>query len=217
MKSILVIGCGRFGRHLAKQMQELGNEVMIVDKDEDLIEELSSQFTDALCGDCTNEKVLRSLGVNDFDICFVAIGDDFQSSLVVTSLLKSMHAKLIVSKAKRDIQAYLLKQIGADEVVYPEKDIAEKLAVRYNSSNIFDYFELSQEYSIYEIAIPKEWIGKTVLDLDVRKNYKVNIIAIKQNNNVLPMPFTHYKFQEKDHIVVIGKSTDVFRLSPSGD
>ena len=145
MKSILVIGMGRFGRHLAKKMLELGNDVMIVDKDTSVIEQYSTVFTDSQIADCTNENVLRALGVNHFDICFVAIGDDFQSSLVITALLKELNAKFVVAKAKQDIQADLLMRIGADEVVYPEREMAEKLAVRYNATNIFDFIELTKE------------------------------------------------------------------------
>lgn len=213
MKSILVIGLGRFGRHLANKMSELGNEVMVVDKSEQLIEQYQSMFTDAYAGDCTNESALRSLGVQHFDICFVTIGDDFQSSLVITSLLKKLNAKYIVAKAKQDIQADLLRTIGANEIVYPEKEIAEKLAVRYNSKNIFDYIPLTSEYSIYEIPILESWYNKTLADIDVRKKYKINIIGVKRDNQLEPVPGGDYMFNPGDHIVVIGKSTDVFNLS----
>ena len=154
MKSILVIGMGRFGYHLAAKMQELGNDVMIVDRDEKLINDMASRFTDSHIGDCTSEAVIRALGVKQMDICFVSIGEDFQSSLVITSLLKRAGAKCVVAKANQEIQADLLKQIGADEVVYPERDLAEKLAVRYNANNIFDYIQLTEDYSIYEIPVP---------------------------------------------------------------
>lgn len=214
MKSILVIGMGRFGRHLANKMQELGNDVMVIDKSEDLICRYASSFTDAQIGDCTNQNVLQSLGVEHFDICFVAIGEDFQSSLVVTSLLKQLGAKHVVSKAKQDIQADLLKKIGADEVVYPEKDIAEKLAVRYNANNIFDYIQLTSEYSIYEIPILPIWEGKSIIETNIRRKYKINIIAVKSSDNSLnPMPDMDFRFKADDHIVVIGKSTDVFKLT----
>ena len=147
MKSILIIGMGRLGCHLATKMQELGNDVMVIDENPAIIESLSSVYTDTSIGDCTNEAVIQSLGVNNFDICFVTIGNDFESSLVITSLLKSNGAKLVVSKAKTDIQADLLRKIGADEVVYPEREVAEKLAVRFNAKNIFDFIKLTSEYS----------------------------------------------------------------------
>ena len=213
MKSILVIGMGRFGRHLAKKMQELGNDVLIVDKNSAVIEQFSTQFTDAQIADCTNESALRALGVSHFDICFVAIGDDFQSSLVITALLKELKAKFVVAKAKQDIQADLLLRIGADEVVYPEREMAEKLAVRYNATNIFDYIELTKEYAIYEIPVPDAWVGKTISEINIRQKYKINIIAMKINNDLKLLPGADYRFEETDHMVVIGKAADVFKLS----
>ena len=213
MKNILVIGMGRSGRHLAAKMLELGNDVMIVDKDEEIIEELAPQFTDSYIGDCTNEGVVRALGVNNFDICFVCIGENFQSSLEITALLKDMHAKYVVSKANRDIQARFLKSVGADEVVYPEKAIAEKLAIRFNADNVYDYIELTDEYSIFEIPVVKDWIGKSVIQINVRRNYNINIIAIKKGNSLRPLPGGDYVFKSEDHLVVIGKSTDVFKLT----
>ena len=213
MKSILVIGMGRFGRHLAKKMQELGNDVLIVDKNSAVIEQFSTQFTDAQIADCTNESALRALGVSHFDLCVVAIGDDFQSSLVITALLKELKAKFVVAKAKQDIQADLLIRIGADEVVYPEREMAEKLAVRYNATNIFDYIELTKEYAIYEIPVPDAWVGKTISEINIRQKYKINIIAMKVNNDLKLLPGADYRFEETDHMVVIGKAADVFKLS----
>lgn len=151
MKSILIIGMGMLGQCLATRMQELGNDVMVIDRDEDKIQELSTVFPDALSGDCTNPAVLKSIGVNNFDYCFVAIGEDFYASLEITSILKEQGARCVISKAKRKRQADFLKKIGADEVFFPEKEIAEKLAVRYNATNIFDYIELTSDCSIFEI------------------------------------------------------------------
>ncbi len=213
MKSVLVIGMGRFGKHLSRKMQELGNDVMIIDKDEEKITEYASEFTDSQIGDCRIEAVLQSIGVNNFDICFVAIGEDFQSSLEITALLKDLNAKWVVTKASSDIQKKLLLRIGADEVVYPERDTAEKLAIRSNAKNIFDYIQLTDEYSIYEIPIVKSWVGKTIIELAIRRKYKVNIIAIKNANTLDPVPSPLYTFKEDDHIIVIGKSTDVFKLT----
>ena len=213
MKSVLIIGMGRFGKHLADKMQTLGNEVMIVDDDEKTIQDLSNQFEDSYIGDCTNESVVKSLCVDEFDICFVCIGEDFQSSLLVTSLLKKHGATHVVSKSNQSIQEELLLKIGADEVVYPERDIAEKLAIRYNSKNIFDFVPLTSEFSIYEIPIISSWVGNSVSNINVRKKYKVNIIAIKNKNELSTLPGASYIFKEGDHIVVIGKSNDVFKLS----
>ena len=143
----------------------------------------------------------------------MAIGEDFYASLEITSILKELGATFVVSKAKRLRQAEFLKKIGADEVFYPEKEIAEKLAVRYNATNIFDYIELTSDCSIFEIPIIPDWIGKTIIDINVRQEYNVNIIAIKNGQSIDPMPKGDYTFQKDDHIVVIGKSSDVFKLS----
>ena len=213
MKSVLVIGLGRFGRHLASKMQELGNDVMIVDRNADLVNEVAAKFTDSHIGDCTNEAVIRSLGVQKMDLCFVSIGEDFQSSLVITSLLKRAGAKCVIAKANQEIQADLLMRIGADEVVYPEREIAEKLAVRYNANNIFDCVQLTADYSIYEIPVPKTWVGQSIAEADVRRKHRVNIIAIKSEKILQPTPGADYVFRAEDHAVLIGKSADVFKLT----
>lgn len=213
MKSVLIIGMGRMGRHLAHKMQQLGNDVMVVDRDASVIEALSDQFTDANICDCTNEAVIRSLGVDNFDVCFVTIGEDFQASLVITSLLKKHGARRIVAKTNQHIQSDLLRIIGANEVVYPEVEIAEKLAVRYNADNIFAYEPLTGEYSVYEIPILASWVGQTLSGLNVRRKYRVNIIAVKSGETVNAIPDAEYAFREGDHIVVVGRSDDVFRLA----
>ena len=212
-KSVLVIGMGRFGRHFAEKMIDLGNEVMLVDKEESVVERYASTFSDAQIADCMNKSVLEQLGVHHFDICFVAIGDDFQSSLVITAFLKELDAKYVIAKAKRDIQADLLHRIGADEVVYPEREMAEKLAVRCSATNIFDYIELTDEYAIYEIPVLYPWIGKTITELNIRRKYRINIIAVKVGNDINIMPGPDYCFAEHDHVVVIGTAEDVNRLS----
>ena len=213
MKSVLIIGMGRMGRHLAKKMLQLGNDVMVVDVREDIINALSGEFTDSSICDCTNEAVVASLGVDNFDICFVTIGEDFQSSLVVTSLLKKHGARMIVAKTNQDIQAELLRTIGADEIVNPEVEIAEKLAVRYNAKNIFDFVPLTAEYSIYEIPILPQWVGQSVVEVDVRRKYRINIIAVKNGNLLNPNLGPDYRFREGDHLIVIGRSDEVFKLS----
>jgi len=212
-KSILVIGMGRFGRHLAIKMQELGNSVMVVDIREQLEQNISYLFNDYMIGDCTNENVLGTIGVENFDICFVTIGKNFEASIIITSLLKSFGAKHIVTKTERDVQEDVLRKIGADEVVYPDKEVAEKLAVRYNSSNIFDYIELPGDYSIYEIAVPKGWIGKKIVTLDVRKQYGINILAVKNGTALQPVPGSDYIFTEGDEIIVMAKEKDLLRIA----
>lgn len=213
MKSILIIGMGTLGVCLAEKMQALGNDVMIIDKNEERIQELSPVFSDAIAGDCTNPAVLQSIGVNNFDYCFVAIGENFYASLEITSILKELGATCVISKAKQARQAEFLKKIGADEVFFPEQEIAEKLAVRYNATNIFDYIELTSDCSIFDLPIVPEWIGKTIIEIKVRSTYNVNIIAIKNGEQIDPMPSGNYRFQADDQIVVIGRSEDVFKLS----
>lgn len=213
MKSVLIIGMGAFGRHLAEKMVELKNDVMIVDQDEMIIEEISTNVTDAHIADCTKEDVLRSLGVSNFDVCFVTIGDNFQSSLEITSLLKELGAKYVISKASRDIQAKFLLRNGADEVVYPDKDMAAKLAVRCSAKNVFDFIEITPDYSIFEIPIMNSWIGSTIQGIDVRRKYHINILTIKNGNNIMAVPKADYIFKKNDIIIVIGKSIDVIRLA----
>lgn len=216
MKSVLIIGMGHMGRHLAAKLQTLGNEVMIVDKNPDVITALSDRFTDSNICDCTNESIIEALGVDNFDICFVTIGEDFQASLVITSLLKQYGAHMIVSKAKQKIQADLLRKIGADEIVWPEKEIAEKLAVRYNADNIFDYIPLTAEYSIYELPVPAAWVGQSLTELNVRRKHQVTIIAVKHDTALNPNVGPDYRFMQGDHVILIGQSDRVFRLANKG-
>ncbi len=213
MKSILIIGMGAFGRHLALKMSELNNDVMIVDKDSAIIDEMSNLVTDAQIGDCTKEDVLKALGVGNFDICFVTIGDTFQSSLEITSLLKDLGAKYVISKSSRDIQAKFLLRNGADEVVYPDKDMAEKLAIRCSSNNILDYFSITNDYSIFEIPIIQSWAGYSIEEINVRKKYHINILLIKNGNSIMTMPKADYIFKEDDQIIIIGKTDEVLKFT----
>ena len=181
MKSILLIGLGRFGRHIAIKLDELNHQVMAVDNNESRVEAVLPYVRNAQIGDATNEDFIRSLGVRNFDVCIVALGDNFQSSLETTSLLKELGAKMVVSRAARDVHAKFLLRNGADEVVYPEKQLASWTAIRYSADHIFDYVELDEEHGIFEISIPDAWIGKTVGELDIRKKYNVNIMALRCN------------------------------------
>ena len=213
MKSVLIIGMGTLGRHLARKMIEYGNEVMIVDSNEDIIQEMAQEIPNAVVGDCAAEGVLRSFGVSNFDFCFVTVGEDFYAALEITAILKELGAKCVIAKAKKNRQADFLKKIGADEVFYPEEEMAESLAIRYTADNIYDYIELNEEYSVYEMPILKEWKGKTIKNVDVRKLYNINIIAIKNSDYLNPSPAPDYVFEEEDHIVVIGKADDVLKIS----
>ena len=169
MKSILLIGLGRFGRHIAMKLDELHHQVMAVDKEEQRVEAVLPFVTSAQIGDATNEDFLCSLGVRNFDVCIVAIGDNFQNSLETTSLLKEFGAKMVVSRAARDVHAKFLLRNGADEVVYPERQLADWTAIRYSADHILDYIELDEEHAIFEISVPNGWVGKTIGQLDIRK------------------------------------------------
>ena len=181
MKTVLLIGVGRFGRHVAIQLAKLGHQVMAVDIDEERINEIIPYVTGAQIGDSTNESFLRSLGVDNFDVCMVAISGDFQSSLETTSLLKELGAACVISRAERDVQAKFLLRNGADHVVFPEKDMAKWAAIRYTGDHILDYIELDEHHAIFEVNVPEAWLGKTVGGLDVRKKHGVNILGIKRN------------------------------------
>lgn len=212
MKSILIIGLGRFGSHLCKDLSRLDNEIMIVDQDESKLEDLLPLVVNAKIGDCTNEKVLKSLGVGNYDICFVCIGNNFQSSLEITSLLKELGAKYVVSKANRDIHAKFLLRNGADEVIYPDRDISEKVAVRFSANQVFDYVELGNSYSIYEIAPLPEWIGRTIKDINFRATYHANIIGVKIDGDMKLTPGPDYIFQKGEHLMVLGHQSDIEKI-----
>ena len=212
MKSMLIIGLGKFGHHLCHNLLKLDNEIMIIDENEEAIEDLLSEVTSAKIGDCTNPEVLESIGVGNFDICFVCIGSNFQSSLEITSLLSELGAKYVVSKANRDIQAKFLLRNGANEVIYPNRDIAEKEAVRLSANQVFDYIELNDEYSIYEIPPLKEWIGKTILQVNFRAKYHVNILGIKEKKDTEFMPKPDHEFKENQHLMILGRKEDVDKI-----
>ena len=209
MKNVLLIGLGRFGRHIAVKMNELHHQVMAVDKTEERVEALLPYVTNAQIGDSTNEEFLKSLGVRNFDLCIVTIGSDFQSSLETTSLLKELGAKLVVSRASRDIHAKFLLRNGADEVLYPERQLASWAAIRYTSDHISDYVEIDKDYGIFEVEVPMNWFEKSIRDLDIRNKYNVNILGIKRDEKISMnvAPDTHLK--PDDTIMVLGKFVDV--------
>ena len=204
-KSILLIGLGRFGKHIAMKLNELGHEIMAVDHDEEKVNEIMPIVTNGQIGDSTNELFLRSLGVDNYDVCIVTIGGDFQSSLETACLLKELGAKKVVSRAERDGQAKFLLRNGADEIVYPEKQLASWMAIRYSADHILDYIELDESCSIFEVSVPKEWIGKSILQIDIRKKYKVNIIAIKENGKINAMFAPDTVLTSKKTLLVCGE------------
>lgn len=184
MKSILLIGLNNLGTMIAKQLHDLGHQVLAVDKNESRVNAILPLVTDAQIGDSTNETFLSSLGINNFDVCIVTIGSDFQSSLETTSLLKELGGKFVVSRADRDVQEKFLLRNGADEVINPEKQIAKWASIRYASNHILDYISLDENYAIYEVSVPADWIGKSVGQIDIRKRYGINIMAVKQNGKM---------------------------------
>ncbi len=184
MKSILLIGLGRFGRHIAMHLDQLGHQVMAVDSSEERINAVMPFVTSAQIGDSTNADFLESLGVDNYDVCIVTIGGSFQNSLETTSLLKELGAKCVVSRAERDVQAKFLLRNGADHVVYPEKQMAKWTAIRFSSDHVFDYIQLDDEHAIFEVSVPEAWAGKTIGQLDVRRKYQVSILAVKRDGRV---------------------------------
>lgn len=211
MKSILLIGLGRFGKHIALKLAELEHEVMAIDKQEERVDAILPFVTNAQIGDSTNQEFLESLGIRNFDVCIVAIGNDFQSSLETTSLLKELGAKLVVSRAARDVQAKFLLRNGADEIVYPEKQIANWTAIRYSSDHIFDYIELGESYAIFEIIVPKAWAGKSVGHLNIRQKYSVNIMALKRNGKLDLNVTSSTVLPEEATMLVLGNNRDIQR------
>ncbi|MBS6517740.1 MAG: TrkA family potassium uptake protein [Clostridium sp.] len=209
MKSILLIGLGRFGATMAMKLHELKHEVMAIDISEERINAILPYVTSAQIGDCTNEQYMSSIGVRNFDLCIVAIGDNFQSSLETTALLKDLGAKFVLSRANRDIHAKFLLRNGADRVVYPEKEMAIRSAVRYSSDNIFDYIELTPDHSIYEVPVPSSWVEKSIVQINVRSKYHISILAVKIGKELHTLPGADYVFIGNETLVILGANTDI--------
>ena len=215
MKSVLLIGLGRFGKSIAEKLNEMHHQIMAVDKDESRVNDVLPLVTDAQIGDSTNEAFLRSLGVDNYDVCFVAIGEDFQSSLETTSLLKELGAKKVISRASRGVHRKFLLRNGADDVVYPERQLAAWTAVRHTTDLIQDYIALDEEYAIYDLFVPAEWNGKTVGGLDIRKKYNLNLLAVRNSGQPSIAVTSDTMLQENQTILVLGRWNDIqkcFRL-----
>ena len=209
MKTILLIGLGRFGRHCARKLSELGHQVMAIDVREDRVDTVLPYVTDGLIGNSTRADFMKTLGVRNYDVCIVAIGDDFQSSLETTALLKDLGAQHVVARAARDVHARFLARNGADEVIYPERQLAEWTAIRYSSNHILDYTPLSEEYAVYEISIPDNWIGKSLVSLDLRRRHKINVFAIKQGELLITDINPDAPLRSNQTLMVIGKNKDI--------
>lgn len=206
MKSILLVGVGHFGKHIALQLNKAGHEIMAIDHNEEHINSVLDIVTNAQIGDSTNREFLSSLGIKNFDVCIVTVSNDFQSSLETTYLLKELGAKMVVSRAERDGQAKFLLRNGADEVVYPEKQVARWAAIRYSSNHILDYIELDDSHSIFEVSVPSDWLGKTVGEIDIRKKYNINITAIRKNGKLDVMVTPNTLLTPECTLLVLGES-----------
>ena len=209
MKSILLIGLGRFGRHIARKLNDLNHEVMAVDQNEQRVNEVLPYVTNAQIGDSTSEEFLSSLGIRNFDACIVTIGDNFQNSLETASLLKELGAKKVIARASRGVQEKSLLRNGADEVVYPEKQLAAWTAIRCTSDHILDYIELDGDYSMFELEIPEQWNGKTIIQLNIRKKYGINILGIRENGRLNMNITPDTCLDSGKSILVLGKQKDI--------
>ena len=209
MKSVLLVGLGRFGRHMAMRLRELRHEVLAVDKNEERVNDALEFVTNAQIGDATSPQFIASLGVRNFDLCVVAIGDNFQSSLEATALLKDYGAPFVLSRAARDVHAKFLLRNGADEVIYPEKQTANWAAMRYSADNIFDYIQLTSNHSIYEIAVPSSWVGKTIVQLAVRQKHHISVLATKRGGQLEPLPSADHTFRSDETLLVLGENRDI--------
>ncbi len=213
MISVLLIGMGKFGRTLGEKLLGMGDEVMIVDKNEDVINSLAPRYTNALIANCMSLDNLETMDIPSFDACVVTIGDDFQASLEITSNLKDCGAKKVISRAMTEIQRKFLMRVGADEVIYPDADIAEKLAVRLNTDNVINFVDLDSQYSIFEIALPKKWLKKSLVEINPRGQYGMNILTVKNGGNVISSLDGSYVFQEGDQLLVFGNTEQLLAFT----
>lgn len=211
-KQFVIIGLGRFGSSIAKTLHSLGNDVLAIDKDEDIVQEISDEVTHAVQLDATDENALRSLGIRNFDVAVVTIGDNIQSSIMATLLVKELGVKYIIAKAQSDLHSKVLYKIGADRVVLPEKEMGVRVAHNLVSTNILDYIELSPDYSVIEIQASENWSGKTLSDLGLRSKYGINVMAIKRGNDVNISPLAEDIIESDDVIVAIGSGDDLSRI-----
>ena len=206
MKSYIVIGLGRFGTRAATRLYELGCDVLAIDRSSDLVQPISNHVTQAVVGDARDKEVLRALGAKDFECAIVAIGDNLADSVLATMNLKELGVPYIVCKASDDTHRQVLLKLGADRVVIPEQEQADRLAKNLSTPNVLEYIELSDECGIIEIPAPKDWIGKSLRELNVRAKYGINIIAIKQDSKINVSPSPDYKIVDSDVMVVLGET-----------
>ena len=204
MKSYIVIGLGRFGSQAAKRLYELGCEVLAIDRNSELVQPIANQVTQAVVADARDKEVLRALGAKDFQCAIVAIGDNLADSVLATMNLKELGVPYIVCKASDETHRQVLLKLGADRVVIPEQEQADRLAKNLSSPNVLDYIELSEEYGIIEIPAPKAWVGKSLKELNVRAKLGVNIIAVEKGRKINVSPAADYRIEAEDVMVVLG-------------
>lgn len=208
-KQYVIIGLGRFGTSIAKTLFSLGNEVLAVDVDEDIIQEISKDVTHAVQADATDENVLRALGARNFDVAVITIGSDVQASIMTTLLAKELGVKYVIAKAHNEVHAKVLYKIGADRVVFPERDMGVRVAHNLSSSSILDYIELSPDYSIMEVTAISKWVGKSLKELNIRSKFGINVMAIKRGNDINISPEADEYIRKGDVLVVIGGVEDL--------
>ncbi|WP_251860944.1 TrkA family potassium uptake protein [Clostridium sp. Marseille-Q2269] len=211
-KQFVVIGLGRFGTSVAKTLYTLGNEVLAIDSSEDIVQSISESVTHSVQIDAADENSLRALGIRNFDVAVITIGSDIQASTMATLLVKEMGVKYIIAKANTEIHAKVLYKIGADRVVFPERDMGVRVAHNLVSTNILDYIELSPNYSIAEILTPKLWHGKTLNELNIRANYGINVVALKRGEEINVSPVAEDTVESGDIIVAIGSEEDLTKV-----
>lgn len=211
-KQFVVIGLGRFGYAIAKELYILGNDVLAIDADEERIQSISDHVTHAVQADTTDENTLRTLGISNFDVAVITIGSNVQASIMTALLVKDLGVKYILTKAHNELHAKVLNKLGVNKVIFPERDMGIRVAHNLVSSNILDYIELSSDYSIAEIASPEEWFGKTLKDLNMRSNYGINVVALKRNSEVNVSPSADDVIQEGDVIVAIGGAEEINKI-----
>ncbi|AOT68808.1 potassium channel family protein [Geosporobacter ferrireducens] len=212
MKQFAVIGCGRFGSSVARTLYGLGYDVLAIDENEDVIQNISDSVTHAVQADATDEASVKSLGIRNFDVAVITIGSDIQSSILITLIVKELGVKYVVAKAQNELHAKVLYKIGADRVVFPERDMGVRVAHNLVSSNILDYIELAPDYSIVEISALKDWEGKTLSELNMRAKYGINVMAIKHGAEINISPNALDIIRKDDVLVVIGHNDDVQKL-----
>ena len=213
MKSVLIIGLGRFGRHMAQKFIENGHEVMAIDISEDRADDAVGLIQQILIGDATEERFMEGIGVRNFDLAVCAVGENFQTVLEITVLLKDLGCKYIIARATRDVHKKLLLRNGADYVVYAEREVAERLAIKFGADNIFDYVELTPEIGIYEIAVPEKWKNKSMVDLSIRTKYHVSVMAIKKQGKIFPLPHPTHVFEADESVMVMGTMEDINKIT----